>query len=42
MNYIGSKYSLINFLTETIETIVGHKNNKKNYTFIILKSYKKR
>ena len=33
MNYIGSKYSLINFLTETIETVVEHKNNKKNYIF---------
>lgn len=33
MNYIGSKYSLIDFLTETIEKIVGHGYQKKNSVF---------
>ena len=28
MNYIGSKYSLIDFLTETISTIAGTDTNK--------------
>ncbi len=28
MNYIGSKYSLIDFLKETIEVVVGIENNK--------------
>ena len=33
MNYIGSKYSLLDFLTETIETVTKHKNEKENYIF---------
>lgn len=33
MNYIGSKYSLIDFLTETIENVTGHKYDQKNYVF---------
>ena len=28
MNYIGSKYSLMNFLTETITTVAGTDTNK--------------
>lgn len=33
MNYIGSKYSLLDFLTETIKTVTKHKNEKENYIF---------
>ena len=31
MNYIGSKYSLMDFLTETIHTVAG--NNSQNKVF---------